>query len=149
MTTEELLARVPQAEPFRFIDEILDVDDQHIRAAVRFKEDADFYRGHFPGNPITPGVILVEAMAQAGVVAHGIYLLEEQARTGAGANLLTLFTDAAVEFDGVVKPGERVLIEGRKIFFRHRKLKSEVEMRREDGHVVCRATLSGMGVPHE
>ena len=147
MTTEELLERVPQAEPFRFIDEILDVDDEHISAAVRFQEDADFYRGHFPGNPITPGVILVEAMAQAGVVAHGIYLLAAQARGGDGANLLTLFTDAEVEFDGVVKPGERVLIEGRKVFFRHRKLKSEVEMRREDGHVVCRATLSGMGVP--
>lgn len=147
MTAQELLERVPQAEPFRFIDEILDVDDEHIAAAVRFKEDADFYRGHFPGNPITPGVILVEAMAQAGVVAHGIYLLAEQARADDGGNLLTLFTDAEVEFDGVVKPGERVLIEGRKIFFRHRKLKSEVEMRREDGRVVCRATLSGMGVP--
>ena len=146
ITALELLQRVPQADPFRFIDEILEVDDHHIAAAVRFKEDADFYRGHFPGNPITPGVILVEAMAQAGVVAHGIYLLATQAGANRADGMLTLFTDADVEFDGVVKPGERVLIEGRKVFFRHKKLRSEVEMRREDGAVVCRGTLSGMGV---
>ncbi|MDG2307872.1 MAG: beta-hydroxyacyl-ACP dehydratase [Candidatus Binatia bacterium] len=146
MTAPEILERVPQADPFRFLDEILEVDEDHIAAAVRFKEDADFYRGHFPGNPITPGVILVEAMAQAGVVAHGIYLLANQTGPGGGDGMLTLFTDAEVEFSGVVQPGERVLIEGRKVFFRHKKLRSEVEMRREDGTVVCRGTLSGMGV---
>jgi len=149
LSRSELLARVPQADPFRFIDEILAVDEERISATVRFKEDADFYRGHFPGNPITPGVLLVEAMAQAGVVAHGIFLLDAQAGGNDGEGMLTLFTDAQVEFSGLVKPGERVLIEGRKIFFRHKKLRSEVEMRREDGTVVCRGTLSGMGVPHE
>lgn len=149
MTDAEILERVPQTDPFRFIDEILEVDDEHITAAVRFDENADFYRGHFPGNPVTPGVILVEAMAQAGVVAHGIYLLSTQNGSAGNPNMLTLFTDADVEFSGLVKPGERVLIEGRKVFFRHRKLRSEVEMRREDGTVVCRGTLSGMGVPNE
>ncbi len=148
ITAPELLDRVPQADPFRFIDEILSVDDEHISAAVRFQEGADFYRGHFPGNPITPGVILIEAMAQAGVVAHGIYLLASQTSGSANgaSGMLTLFTEVEAEFSGVVKPGERVLIEGRKVFFRHRKLRSEVEMRREDGSVVCRGTLSGMGV---
>lgn len=149
MTAPEILSQVPQADPFRFIDEILSIDDEHITAAVRFKEDADFYRGHFPGNPVTPGVILVEAMAQAGVVAHGIYLLAHQKNGASAREMVTLFTDAEVEFSGLVKPGERVLIEGRKVFFRHRKLRSEVEMRREDGSVVCRGTLSGMGVPNE
>lgn len=147
MNASEILSSVPQADPFRFIDEILSIDDGHITAAVRFKEDADFYRGHFPGNPVTPGVILVEAMAQAGVVAHGIYLLSSLEGSDS-SNMLTLFTDAEVEFSGLVQPGERVLIEGRKVFFRHRKLRSEVEMRREDGTVVCRGTLSGMGVPN-
>ena len=86
LTTDEMLAAVPHGAPFRFIAEILELDDDHIVAAYRFPEDADFYRGHFPQNPITPGVLLVEAMAQAGVVALGIYLLAkesslEQART--------------------------------------------------------------------
>ena len=43
--------------------------------AYRFREDEFFYRGHFPGRPITPGVILIETMAQIGVVAFGMYLL--------------------------------------------------------------------------
>lgn len=71
MTPEAVLAAVPQREPFRFIDEILELDEDHIVAATTFSPGADFYRGHFPGNPITPGVILVEAMAQAGVVEIG------------------------------------------------------------------------------
>ena len=146
MSPADVLAALPHADPFRFVDEILSVDDERIAATVRFRDDADFYRGHFPGNPITPGVILIEAMAQAGVVAHGIYLLAG-ASAGDGGGLLTLFTDAEVEFSGVVKPGERVRIDARKVFFRHKKLRSQIEMRRADGTVVCRGTLSGMGVP--
>ncbi len=60
----EILALVPQQEPFRFIDEIVSIDEEKIVGAYRFREDAFFYRGHFPGNPITPGVILIETMAQ-------------------------------------------------------------------------------------
>ena len=52
LTPEAVLALVPQQEPFRFIDEILELDDEHIVAAYRFRENADFYRGHFPGNPV-------------------------------------------------------------------------------------------------
>ena len=65
LSADEVLARVPQQPPFRFIDEILELDAEHILAGYRFREDAGFYRGHFPGNPITPGVILLETMAQA------------------------------------------------------------------------------------
>src|SRR5438876_2710554 len=108
MTHAAVLDAMPHRPPFRFIDEILELDDDHILAAYRFRDDAEFYRGHFPGNPITPGVLLLEAMAQAGVVAHGIYLL---GRTD--MRLLTLFTDATVEFSGIVRPGQRVLTRGR------------------------------------
>ena len=146
LTPAEVLAAVPHRPPFRFIDEILELDDDHIVAAYRFPADGDFYRGHFPGNPITPGVLLLEAMAQAGVVAHGIYLLGRRDPAAGGASL-TLFTEASVEFLGVVRPGERVLIRGRKVLFRRRFLRSSVELALEDGRVVCSGTLSGMGVP--
>jgi len=145
LTCAEVLAAVPHRPPFRFIDEILELDADHIVATCRFAPDAAFYGGHFPGNPITPGVLLLEAMAQAGVVAHGIYLLgSDPAPAGP---LLTLFTDATVEFTGIVRPGERVVIRGRKLVFRRRLLRSEVEMQLEDGTLVCHGTLSGMGVP--
>ena len=146
LSLQELLARLPQQEPFRFIDEILEVDDDHIEAAYTWRPDAEFYRGHFPGNPLTPGVLLVESMAQTGVVALGIYLVSKQNSARETEKLVTVFTDAQVEFSGIVRPGDRVLISGRKVFFRRLKLRSEVEMRLEDGTVVCSGILSGMGV---
>lgn len=147
LSKEEVLARVPQQDPFRFIDEIHELDDEHIVASYRFPEDADFYRGHFPGNPITPGVILVETMAQAGVVALGLYLCALERSPEELEKLVTVFTDANVEFSGTVLPGDRVTTVGKKSFFRRLKLRSEVEMRLDDGTVVCSGVLSGMGVP--
>jgi len=144
---EAVLAAIPQQEPFRFIDEILELGDDHIVAATTFRPDLDFYRGHFPGNPITPGVILIEAMAQAGVVALGIHLLHRDVGPEEASKYTTLFTDAQVEFSGIVEPGQRVVTTGRVIFFRRRKLRAAVEMKKEDGTLVCSGTLSGMGVP--
>jgi 3-hydroxyacyl-[acyl-carrier-protein] dehydratase len=145
LTREEVLAMVPQQEPFRFIDSILEVDDDHIVATFRFRPDHDFYRGHFPGNPVTPGVILVEAMAQVGVVALGIYLLSKDSPDEVG-EVVTMFTDMAVDFTGVVRPGDEVTITGHKEFFRRRKLRSQVEMKLADGTTVASGTVSGMGV---
>lgn len=147
LTHEEVLARVPQREPFRFIDEIIEIDSEHIIARYTFREDADFYRGHFPGNPITPGVILVESMVQAAVVAFGIYLYAAEFSTEEVKDLLTIFTDANVDFSGIVKPGDRVTTTARKMFFRRKKLRSEAEMRLDDGTLVCSGVLSGMGIP--
>ena len=145
LAPEAVLAAIPQQEPFRFVDEILSVDEEGIEAGYTWRPDADFYRGHFPGNPVTPGVLLVESMAQAAVVAHGIYLLASEGEDP--QKLLTFFTDAQVDFSGAVMPGDRVRILGKKVFWRRRKLRSQVEMRIEGGDVVCSGVLSGMGVP--
>ena len=147
LSKEDVLALVPQQEPFRFIDEIVELDDEHIVARYTFRPDEDFYRGHFPGNPITPGVILTEAMAQAGVVAFGIYLYALETSLDEVNKMLTIFTDANVDFTGTVKPGDRVTTTGKIKFFRRRKLRATVEMKLDDGTVVCSGELSGMGVP--
>jgi len=146
LTPEQVLAAIPQQEPFRFIDEIVELDDEHIVSTYRFRPEADFYRGHFPGNPVTPGVILIESMAQAGIVALGIYLIARDGVDYDPEKMMTLFTDANVEFGGLVKPGDRVTIEAKKVFWRRRKLRVEAEMRLDDGTVVCSGTVSGMGV---
>ena len=148
-TMARVLAAVPQQEPFRFIDEILELDADHIVGAYRFREDESFYRGHFPGHPITPGVILVEAMAQTGVVAFGLYLVMEQGREEElrKGNMTTLFTVIEVmEFAGMVSPGERVIIRGEKVYFRKGNLKAKVSMERENGEPVASGVLAGMGV---
>lgn len=144
----EVLRAVPQQRPFRFIDEILELDDGHIIGAYRFREDEYFYQGHFPGQPITPGVILIETMAQTGVVAFGLYLLMQQNMFAEQAGgLVTLFTIVEeVEFTGIVNPGERIIIRGEKIYFRRGNLKSKVSIQRENGEMVCSGILAGMGV---
>jgi 3-hydroxyacyl-[acyl-carrier-protein] dehydratase len=146
VTPAQVLALVPQQPPFRFIDEILELDDAHIVSRTHYDPSSDFYRGHFPGNPVTPGVILVETMAQTGVVALGLYLLAKEVGLAALPRLVTLFTDFQAEFSGMVSPGETVTVHAEKLYFRRRKIRSQVEMRRQDGSVVCAGTCSGMGV---
>ena len=146
---QEVLKLVPQQPPFRFIDEIIRLDEEQIVGAYRFREDEYFYRGHFPGRPITPGVILIEAMAQVGVVAFGIYLLacQKNMRPSQMNVPLSLFSLADnVEFKGIVAPGERVIIKGEKVYFRKNTIKANVSMERENGEVVCVGKLAGMGV---
>ena len=147
LTPDQILELLPQQEPFRFVDRILELDEEHIVATYHFKPESYFYRGHFPERPITPGVILIESMAQAGVVGLGLHLLSNELGPEDAKKYTTLFTDAQVEFSGIVEPGARVITTGRKVFFRRRKLRAEVEMRLEDGSVVCSGQLSGMGVP--
>lgn len=147
LSPKDVLALVPQQAPFRFIDEIVELDRDHIVARYTFPPDSDFYRGHFPGNPITPGVILVETAAQAAVVAYGIYLYALETSRAEIDKILTIFTDCNVEFTGSVKPGDRVTTTGRLKFFRRRKLRAAFEMKLDDGTLVCSGELSGMGVP--
>jgi 3-hydroxyacyl-[acyl-carrier-protein] dehydratase len=146
LTKQQVLDLVPQASPFRFIDEIIELNDEGIIASYRFKKNESFYEGHFPGNPITPGVILLEAAAQAAVVAFGIYITAKQLPEIEVKQILTLFTEAEVEFSGVVKPGDKIIVKSKKVYFRRLKLKSSFEMILEDGTIVCSGSLSGMGV---
>lgn len=145
---DRVLAMIPQQRPFRFIDEILELDSCHIRAAYRFREDESFYAGHFPGKPITPGVILIEAMAQAGVVALGIGILLEKGMPAEQIKeMTTLFAYAeTVEFAGTVYPGEKIIIQGEKVYFRKGNIKTNASICRENGELVCSGVLAGTGV---
>ncbi len=145
LTPKQVLELIPQQDPFRFIDEIIELDDDHIVGTYRFRPEADFYRGHFPGNPVTPGVILIESLAQVGIVALGIYLLAQESEEHI-TKMMTLFTDTDVEFAGIVNPGDRVTITAEKVFFRRRKLRSKAVMTLDDGTIVCSGTVSGMGI---
>lgn len=149
LTPSEILAIVPQQQPFRFIDEILAVDELGITGTVRFDPDMVFYKGHFPGKPVTPGVILLEAMCQVGIVAHGIFLFALEESIEDAKRWTTFFADAETEFFKPVLPGEKLVIKAERIFWRRRKLRSKITMTREDGTLVAQATASGVGVRNE
>ena len=144
LTPTEVLAAIPHRKPFRFVDEILSIDEQSVEARCTFRDDADFYAGHFPGYPITPGVLLLECMAQAGLVALAIYL---DAFNGSGPSsgvFPPLFSDADVQFCRPVPPGSCVHVSARRLLLRHGKLRCRVELRLPNGTLAARGTLAGI-----
>jgi 3-hydroxyacyl-[acyl-carrier-protein] dehydratase len=147
LTAAEVLARVPQREPFRFVDELVELSEERAVGRYRWRPEADFYRGHFPGNPVTPGVLLVESMAQCGVVPIALFRFYQELDEAEAEKFQTLFTDAQVDFSGVVRPGDVVTTESRVLFYRRRKLRVEATMTGADGKIVCSGQLAGMGVP--
>lgn len=146
LTPAQVLELMPQQRPFRFVDEILDVDGQRITGRYTFREDEWFYAGHFPGRPITPGVILLESMCQVGVVAMGIYLFALERSVEEARAWTTLFVEEESEFLKSVLPGETVTIRGEQIFWRRNKLRARIEMFAADGTLVAQTTASGLGV---
>ena len=146
LSIDEVLALVPQQRPFRFLDRLLALDESRAEGEYTFRGDEPFYAGHFPGNPVTPGVILLETMCQTGLVALGIHLLALEQPLEEVKKTITLFTNAEVEFEGLVRPGDTVRVRAEKIFWRRRKLKSSVQLTKADGSPVARGTVSGIGV---
>ena len=78
MIIEEIIKNLPYNTPFLFVDDLVSVDENGVTGTFTFKEDLDFYKGHFVNNPITPEVILTETMAQIGLVCLEIFLVSEK-----------------------------------------------------------------------
>ena len=72
----KILEQLPYSKPFLFVDNILEVDKNHIIGDYQYKKDEFFYKGHFKNNPVTPGVILLETMGQIGLVCFSIFLFQ-------------------------------------------------------------------------
>ena len=140
MDNQEILSKLPYSKPFLFVDEILRIDENRVEGSYFLDENLDFYKGHFKGNPVTPGVILTEVMAQIGLVCLGIYLLNDRLNSDA----LICLTSTEMEFLKAVFPNEKVTVISEKIYFRFGKLKCRVIMKNEKGEDVCRGTIAGM-----
>ena len=136
--TDLILSKLPYQKPFLFVDELLQIDENGVKGTFTFDEKLDFYKGHFKDNPITPGVILIETMAQIGLVCLGIYLtLNEDFSQIA-------FSFSEVEFLKPVYPNEKVTVISEKVYFRFGKLKCKVRMLNSKNEEVCSGTLSGI-----
>ncbi|MEZ4830336.1 MAG: hydroxymyristoyl-ACP dehydratase [Bacteroidia bacterium] len=147
--TDKILACIPHKPPFRFVDGISEISEVSATGYYTFREDEYFYKGHFPGNPVTPGVILTETLAQSGLLPLGIYLAGKDTEWQfADESQLPLFvlTSSDVEFLKGVLPGEHVVVSAEKVYFRLGKLKANLKMFNDAGQTVCRGILSGMVV---
>jgi 3-hydroxyacyl-[acyl-carrier-protein] dehydratase len=140
MTKQEIIAKLPYSKPFLFVDELLQIDENGVEGTYTFDENLDFYKGHFKDNPVTPGVILTEVMAQIGLVCLGIYLLNDTFNK----NTSIALTSNEIDFLKPVFPNEKVIVISEKIYFRFGKLKCKVLMKNEKEEIVCAGTIAGM-----
>lgn len=143
MTKNDLINLLPQKQPFLFVDEILFVNEHQIIGRHHFKGNEFFYIGHFPNMPLTPGVILTEAMCQVGISAHSIYLKSLEPQPVSLEKNKMFLTETNIEFLLPVPPGSKIEIIGNKQFFRFGKIKSTIEMYLND-KIVAQGNASGM-----
>ncbi len=142
MNYRSIIEKLPYSEPFLFVDEIQELGEEGIRGSFTFREELDFYRGHFRETPVTPGVILTECCAQIGLACFAIYLMK-----GSKSHAMMVLSSSEMEFYHSVYPNERVEVFAKKTYFRFGKLKCEVKMYNSDKTLVCKGQLSGMLKP--
>jgi beta-hydroxyacyl-ACP dehydratase FabZ len=138
MKIEQILGLLPHRYPFLLIDRVLEVSADRVRALKNVTFNEPYFQGHFPGAPVMPGVLQIEAMAQTG----GILALQTIAFDPATHVMLFMAIDA-VKFRKAVVPGDQLIIDvvplrKGKIF----KMKGEIQV---DGQVVSSAEfLAGL-----
>ena len=98
---DQIHAAIPHRGSMLLVDEIVSKDEKTIVCRKTFRADEYFFDGHYPGNPITPGVILCESAVQSGAI-----LLAGIVDTGNGVPVLTRLND--VKFKQIVRPGDTV-----------------------------------------
>ena len=138
---QEILGFLPHRYPFLLIDRIVEFEPkQRIVALKNVTINEPFFQGHFPGYPIMPGVLVVEAMAQAG----GILIMRE---TPDRDEKLVVFTGIErAKFRRPVTPGDQLRIEIDVLSFRPRagRIQGRATV---DGKLACEATLTCQVVP--
>lgn len=142
MKASEIIKLLPYQKPFLFVDGIETISEDGIKGHYTFKEDESFYKGHFKNNPITPGVILTECMAQIGLVCLGVYLLRNELNGTAKPQIA--LTSNQMDFYLPVFPNEKVTVVSEKEVFRFNKLKCKVKLFNKKEELVARGHISGM-----
>ena len=93
---------IPQRAPFLFVDKIIEREESTITTSYQVTGEEDFFRGHFPTNPIMPGVLLQEALFQTGACLMA-------SSNGSGLGVVTKVSNA--RFKSMVKPGDELVMQ--------------------------------------
>ena len=138
MRIEQVLAALPHRYPFLLIDRVLELTEERVLCLKNVSINEPYFQGHFPGVPVMPGVLQVEAMAQAGGI-----LASKAVSFDPTTHVMLFMAIDAVKFRKAVTPGDQLHIEviplrKGKIF----KMKGEIKV---DGQVVSSAEfLAGL-----
>lgn len=137
---EDVLKKIPHCIPFRFIDSIDEISETHIIGQCFLDEDSFFYKGHFPLNPITPGYIITEVMAQIGILGLGIYLVNNNYQNVKSAFL----TSTNVKFYNISYPNDTIVVKSYLQYYRFGNLKCEISSYNQDGILLCKGIFAGV-----
>lgn len=102
---ETILNNIPQREPFLFIENIVEKSENSITTSKKLTGEEDFFRGHFPGRPVFPGVLMCEAAFQTGAL---LMALKGEAAGNSKTALVTRIQ--STKFKNMAKPGDLLLI---------------------------------------
>ncbi len=110
ISAKEILELLPHRYPFLMVDKVIEVDEEreYIKAIKQVTHNEFFFQGHFPGNPIMPGVLILEAMAQTGALYLKKFVPECKEK------LFVLAGLENVRFKNPVYPGDTLVIEAEK-----------------------------------
>jgi 3-hydroxyacyl-[acyl-carrier-protein] dehydratase len=143
LTIQEIMDFLPHRYPFLLIDRVLEFEPQKRVVAIKnVTMNEPYFQGHFPGYPIMPGVLVVEAMAQAGAL---IMLAE----IGDRGSKLAVFTGIEkAKFRRPITPGDQIRFEVEVLSFRSRagRIHGRATV---DGKLACEATLTCAVVTRE
>jgi len=104
---EKIKSILPHREPFLFIDEVIEIDGTQKVVAVKYiNKNESFFQGHFPDRPVMPGVLIIEAMAQASIILYSL-CKPEIAKTHPNYYL----GKVKAEFLSPVFPGDKLVLE--------------------------------------
>mgnify|MGYP001548968239 FL=1 len=142
-----IISHLPYKSSFLFIDNISSLDMDGVTGDYTLRRDSFFYEDHFVNNPITPGVIITEIMAQIGLVVLGIHLItceNSDADMALDNGSFPLLTATDISFFKMVLPGEKVIVTSKKQYFRFGKLKCLIEMHNGAAELVAKGIFSGV-----
>ncbi len=137
MTTTEIMSVLPHRYPFLLVDRVLElVEGERILALKNITGNEDVFNGHFPGAPIFPGVLMIEALAQAsGILGF------RTTNTTADDGKLYLFAGVdKARFKRPVTPGDQLMLESRVIAVKRNIWRFQTRATVND-KLVCEATL--------
>jgi 3-hydroxyacyl-[acyl-carrier-protein] dehydratase len=140
----KILSLLPYDKPFLFVDEIIEYKDGFIKGHYTFPKDAEFYKGHFKHNPVTPGVLLTECAAQIGLVCYALFKFKDENR-----KVDFGMTSVEIDFSRPHFPGEKVTVEAEEIYHRFGKLKMKVTLFDDDQNIIARGKIAGMPINYK
>ena len=108
MATDEILQAIPHRPPFLFVDEVVEQSVDSLTAKKHVDASEAFFEGHYPDNPIMPGVLISEAVFQTGAIFLTRLLAEELESDSDMVPVLTKIVDA--RFRSIVRPGDDLYI---------------------------------------